>query len=101
MSEKCHTSKSTVQNVCKKLAHRVTLPRPGRSPKLSLQNKHFCTRAINAGGLNTAKEVTKLLETDVNVQVSERTVCCTLQEAGLKALKKEKQPKLSAKNIKA
>ena len=90
-----------MQNVRKKLAHRVTLPHPSCPPKLSLQNKHFYTRAITAGGLNTAKEVTKLLETNVNVQVSERTVCHTLQEAGLKALKKEKQPKLSAKNIKA
>jgi transposase len=101
VSKKCGVTKSTIQNVRRGLVQNIILPNAGRPSKLSPQNKRFCTRAITAGRLDTVKEVTKLLETEMNVHVNEQTVRRALQEAGLKAMEKEKRLKLSPKNIKA
>jgi hypothetical protein len=45
--------------------------------------------------------VTKKLRNELNVDISDRTVRRTLQEAGLEAVEKVKKPKLSTKNVKA
>ncbi|KAJ1677037.1 hypothetical protein EV182_007010, partial [Spiromyces aspiralis] len=42
----------------------------------------------------------KDLKTNLGVVASDRTVCRTLNQVGLEAVPKQKQPRLSAKNIK-
>ena len=50
--------------------------------------------------MKTAIEVQQDLETNLNIKVDEWTVRKVLKDAGLQAMKKEKRPKLSIKNIK-
>ena len=100
VADQCHVGKSTVQELRKK--HLATFPvsSGGRKAKLSLQDKRHCIRSITSGKLETAAKVVKHLQNELEVTVSDRTVRRALQEAGLKAMEKEKKPKLSAKNAK-
>jgi transposase len=101
IAERCQVSKSAVQRI--RSSHLSTLgqARRGRTSKLSAQDKRFCVRAITSGRLETAVAVQKRLKDDLNMDVSERTVRRTLQEAGMEAAEKECKPLLSSKNIKA
>jgi transposase len=98
---KCGVGKSTVSQIrTKELPDTPTLS-PGRLAKLSPQCKRLCVRSIALGEAKTAKEVQKQLEKDLNIVVSANTVCNTLKEAGLGAVKRPTKPMLSSKNIKA
>jgi len=72
----------------------------GRPQKLLPQNKHYCIRAVTSGKIKSAMEVQKDLEINLDIKVDESTVRRVLKDAGLQAMKKEKRPKLSVKNIK-
>jgi transposase len=100
IASQCSVSKSYVQKLRKRHFPDVVLPKAGRPPKLSVQNKRFCVRAITAGKLDTASATAKQLHDELNVEVSDRTVRRAFQEAGLEAMEKEKKPKLSPKNVK-
>lgn len=101
VAQQCGVGKSTAQRLCKQYLPDLPKSLGGRPAKLSPQNKHFCVRAITSGNLDTATEVKKKLENDVNVIVSDNTVRRALQEAGLDAVEKAKKPRLSSKNIRA
>ena len=94
------TSRSMIQNVCKKYRPDIELNKPGHPRKLSPQNKRFLVNAITSGSLDTAVEANKLLKTSLNVSVSNETVGRALVEAGLKASEEIKKPLISKKNIK-
>jgi transposase len=97
----CGVGKSTVQELCKRHFEDMEVSCGGCPSKLSSQDKRFCIRAVTSGKLETATEAPKDLREQLNIKLSDRTVCRTLHEAGMKAMEKEKKPKLSAKNAKA
>ena len=101
VARRCSISKSTVHNIRSTLNSGAEMPSAGRPSKLSPQSKRICVRSITSDRLGTATAVTKKLQEDIGVNVSVRTVCRALREAGLAAVEKEKRPKLSAKNIRA
>ena len=96
----CHVSYGTVQNIRKTHLPNLKSTLGGRPQKLSKQNKQYCIRAITSGKMKTAIEVQQDLETNLDVTVNEITVRRVFKDAGLQAMKKEKRPRLSAKNIK-
>jgi len=96
----CNTSYKTVQRLCKTHYPDIDLLYGGRPQKLSSQNKHYCIRAVTSGKLKTAIEAQQELENNLDIKVDESTICRILKDAGLEAMKKEKRPKLSTKNIK-
>lgn len=101
VAKQCGVSRFTVNKIRDKYLPDLPKSRGGRPPVLSRQDKRVCVRTITSGKLETATAVVKKLQDELNIEVSDRTVRRTLQEAGLKAAEKEKKPKLSAKNIKA
>ena len=96
----CNVSWVTVHNLRKKYLPGHKLSPKGRPKKLSKQNKHYCIRAVTSGKIKSAIEVQKDLESNLNIKVDKSTICRTLKDAGLEAMKKEKRPKLLPKNIK-
>ena len=95
-----HVNQKTVQRLRKTHLPDLNLSLGGRPQKLSQQNRHYCTRAITSGKLKTAIAVQQELEVNLDIKVNEHTVRRALKDAGLEAMKKEKRPKLSVKNIK-
>jgi hypothetical protein len=82
------------------MSHELSDEKKGRPVKLSLEDKRFCVRSIKTQKCETAKEVQKSLKSDLNVEVSERTVRRVLSAGGMKAADKKKKPLLSKKNRK-
>jgi transposase len=101
IARQCNATKSTVQKLRKKHLPGLPLSRGGRPEKLSPQDKRFCVRAVTSGRIDTAVAAAERLREKTKMKVSKWTVRRVLQKAGLKSQKKEKKPKLSAKNIKA
>jgi len=101
VADRCHVSRSVVQNLRAEHLPSLASSPGGRPALLSAQNKRFCVRAITSGKLEAATAVTEQLETDLGVKVCGRTVRNALHDAGLGAVEKETKPKLSPKNIKA
>ena len=97
----CKVSRPTIRRIREKNFPNLSKSRGGRPPALSPQDKRFCVRAITSGKLETATAVVKELQEELKIEISDRTIRRTLQEAGLEAVGKRNRPKLSAKNIKA
>jgi len=97
VADRCHVSKSVVQKLRVKHLPDLSLPKPGRPAKLSAQNKRFCVRAITSGKMETGVAVGKKLKDEIGVKVCDSTVSNALREAGLGAVEKEANPKLSHK----
>lgn len=95
-----HVHQKTVWKIRKTHLPDLNLSLGGRPQKLSPQDKHYCIRAVTSGKLKTAVSVKQELETNLNINVDESTIRRALKDAGLQAMKKEKKPKLSDKNIK-
>jgi len=94
-------SKTSVNKIRK--THRPDMPssKGGRPKKLTAQDKRLCVRSITSGTAETATDVAKLLQNDLEIRVSRQTVSRALEEAGMSSAEKQKKPKLSPKNIKA
>lgn len=101
IAKRCNVGKSCVLNIKKRHFPDHQGSKGGRPQKLSPQDQRFCVRAITAGQLETATQVTKKLKDDIGVEVSVKTVRRALHKAGLGSTEKEKKPKLSPANIKA
>jgi transposase len=86
-----------------KRTRREDLPAPkrGRPNALSVRDKSWVARQITSGKAETATEATKALEEEVGTSASPKTVRRALKEVGLKAIIKQKKPKLSPHHIKA
>ena len=85
VADLCHVSKSVVQKLRAGHLFFLDTARGGRPSKLSAQDKRFCVRAITSGKVETAISVQKKLNDELSVNVSDRTVRRTLEDAGLRA----------------
>jgi transposase len=99
----CRTdvSKSTVQRIRDGLPNIHRTSKVGRPDKLSEQTMRLCIRGIITGSYKSASAIATELKKNLGIDVSERTVRRILNNGGLKALEKQKKPKLSAKNVRA
>ena len=94
-------SRTSVRNI--RQQHPSNYPKPlnGRPPKLSARDKRFCVWSITAGKKKSASAVRKDVESHLNIQVHDNTIRDALKKGGLRAVERQKKPKLSPKNIKA
>lgn len=100
IGRKMDISHSTVSRISKKMNSNGKKSKGGRPSKLSTRDKTFCVRQITIGNKENATEVKDSLQNDLGIDVSARTVCRVLREAGLVSFIKPKKPSLSPKNIK-
>jgi len=100
VASKYNVSHFLVETLRKKYLPGLKLSVGGRPQKLSPQNKHYCIRSVTSGKIKTAIAVQQDLETNLKVKVDESTIRNILKNGGLEAVKKEKRPRLSEKNIK-
>jgi transposase len=94
-------SRTSVRNTRQRYPSNYPRPLDGRPPELSVQDKRVCVRSITSGKQKSAPAVRKYLKDHLDIQIGDNTVRRALKEAGLRAMEKQKKPKLSPKNIKA
>src|SRR5271169_2145148 len=94
-------SQSSVQKVRQSCHQNFLQPRMGRPKKLSAQDRRACVRFITSGRAETATDVAKKLEEDLQSPVSRHTVARILRESGMHSVEKQKKPALSAKNVRS
>jgi hypothetical protein len=68
---------------------------------LSAQDRRTCVRLITSGRAETATDVAKKLEDNLQTSISRSTVARILRDSGMRSAEKQKKPALSAKNVKA
>lgn len=73
--------------------------RGGRPAKLTATDKRRLVRTITSGKADTAVQLAQELKDTTEVEVSAKTMCRSLKEAGLKAASKKKKPRLLPKHI--
>ncbi|KAI0997807.1 hypothetical protein K3495_g10382 [Podosphaera aphanis] len=86
--------KSTVANYRKVTATEAPDPKVGRPQKLTSRDKRAIARSMVNGGVKTAVEMARLINTERKDKISPVTVRRALKE-GLKAFRKKKRPFLS------
>lgn len=101
IAERVGVGRVTVDNVRKETMPGAEMPAKGCPPKLSAQDKRRIVRLVTSGKVDTASHVSRELKTVTNVEVSSNTVGRALKEAGLKAIVKERRPRLLSRHIKA
>ncbi|KAI0995468.1 hypothetical protein K3495_g12713 [Podosphaera aphanis] len=87
--------KSTVANYRNVTATEAPDPKVGRSQKLTSRDKRAIARSIVNGGVKTAVEMARLINTEREDKISPVTIRRALKEEWLKAFKKKKKPFLS------
>jgi len=101
IADRVNVGVTTVHRVRQKCPPVLPKRKAGRPNKLSDQNKRYCVRTITSARAETATDVAKRLDEDIEVSVSRMTVARALRKAGMGSFEKESKPRLSAKNIKA
>jgi transposase len=71
----------------------------GRPAKLKATDKRMLVRMITSGNVGTAAQATQELNNNTNAGVSAYTVRRALKEVGMKAMVKEKKPRLLPRHI--
>ncbi|KAI0999947.1 hypothetical protein K3495_g8249 [Podosphaera aphanis] len=87
--------KSIVANYRKLTATEALDPKVGRPQKLTSRDKRAIARLTVNGGVKTAVEMARLINTEREDKISPVTIRRALKEEGLKAFKKKKRPFLS------
>ena len=93
-------AQSTVNKVRKRLSTSVALSKGGRSKVLIKWEKHYASRLVIVGGLETATKASKVLRREMGVKMCNNTLKNVLREQGLSSFTKVKKHALSRKNIK-
>jgi hypothetical protein len=88
-------SSSTVSRIHKKDHPSLQKSLRGCLAKLSPTNIHHAQHLIYSGKVKNAGQLTKPLVNIINPPLSTQTVCCTLNKAGMVAVKKWKRPFLN------
>jgi len=86
-----------------RIKHLPDLPKSsgGRPAKLSLTNIRHAQRLITSGKVNNAVQVTKALQDITNQPLSAQTTRRYLKKNGMKAVVKQKRPRLLPRHKKA
>ncbi|KAI0999834.1 hypothetical protein K3495_g8364 [Podosphaera aphanis] len=87
--------KSTVANYRRVTAIKAPDPKVGRPQKLTSRDKRVIARSMVNGGVKTAVEMARLMNTEREDKISPVTIRRALKEEGLKAFKKKKKQLLS------
>ncbi|KAI1006691.1 hypothetical protein K3495_g1526 [Podosphaera aphanis] len=87
--------KSTVANYRRVTAIEAPDPKVGRPQKLTSRDKRAIARSMVNGGVKTAVEMARLINTEREDKISPVTMRRALKEEELKAFKKKKKPLLS------
>jgi len=88
----------TVDRVRAAIRPSLQKPRAGRPAKLSATDKRFLVRMITSGKVDTAAQLTGELRNTTGMELSSNTVCRALKEAGMKAVAKQKKPRLLSRH---
>ena len=96
----CRISKSSVQLLRESNIPNIPIPKGGHLVKLSARDRRSCVLAITSGRCQTGIDVSKILRSDHNIGVCDRTVRHALRGSGLAAVEKKARPRLSKTNIK-
>ncbi|KAI0992323.1 hypothetical protein K3495_g15863 [Podosphaera aphanis] len=88
-------SKSTVANYRRVTVIEAPDPKVGRPQRLTTKDKRAIERSVVNGGIKTAVEMARLINTEREDKISPATIRRALKEEGLKAFKKKKNPLLS------
>jgi transposase len=100
IAEKLSLGKSTIGRIRMKHFPVVECSKGGRPPLLPEADKRYCVRKVTKGRISNAVKVTKMLEEDIQIKVSPKTVRRALRAAGLGSIEKEKKPLLRDANVK-
>jgi transposase len=92
-------SYSTVCRVRASTRPGMQKPRAGRPAKLTAIDKRRVVRMITSGRVDTAVQATQQLKDATGAEMSDRTVCRALKEAGLKAMVKKRKPRLLPRHV--
>jgi transposase len=71
----------------------------GRPARLTTVDKRKLVRMVTSGQADNASQLKRELHDSVGMDVSSKTVCRALKQAGLKAVTKKKKPRLLARHI--
>lgn len=93
-------SKSSVNNLSRDLRPLTPRPKPGPPKKLTPREARDAVRLMQTSRAKTAVEVTREINKHRETGVCAQTVRRALIEAGLKAEKKQKKPKLTTRHKK-
>lgn len=95
-------NKSSILRLHKKHCPNAQLSIGGRLHKMISAMKQSCLINLTMGKIDfTKREITKHVEEDYGVEVSDVIVYCTFYRASLYSCVKEKKPYLSRQNVKA
>ena len=94
--------RTTVGRIRKEICGKTPVPqKKGRPRKLTMRDEQWTVRQIKTGKTENATSLSKQLKERGIATVSPKTVRRTLKRAGLKALVKQKKPKLINRHVKA
>ena len=86
---------STISCLCSKHCSTLSKSLGGHPTKLSVGNIKYATHLITSCKAENASQITRTLHTIINQPLSSKMVCRALKKAGMKAVAKQKRPKLS------
>jgi len=94
--------KTTIGCIRKKFCDDIVIPpKQGRPYKLSARDEAWAVRQITSGKADTATKVAKMMEEEGKATVHAKTIRRSLRRAGMKAVVKQKKPKLLDRHTKA
>lgn len=93
-------SRGTIHRISKRKITERQVNKGGRPTLLTEVNKRYCVQQITKGMAGTAANVSKSIQDDFGITVSQETVRRALRERGLGAIEKKSKPLLSKANVK-
>lgn len=98
IARQCNVSTSSVSQVRQKSSLTITKNKGGRRKKLTPRESRYIMRQIASGRVSSARNMVPVMNEELNIICSERTIRRALNNEGMIAFKRRKKPKISAIN---